>query len=338
MVAGSSTISARGAQVVFDQNGNGMAVWQLDTDLFYSLYSKSSDTWSAVQVLDGTLTGFVQTPHLSMSANGNALVTWQQNGIFYARRYIAGSWDGATTIPVLLSGPGSAVNSVGAINDNGRAVVAIIQSPNFGTNNLYVNVYNGTTWQASATALTIWSRRTTTTSRRIFRASPSIRSTTPRCCGRRKQARRLSTACSPSSRYGIDRHVVHTQRHVAREHDDGRHLDEHRFRRQRQRSYRLAARGSLIAKSYTRSTNARGSAAAHAGVRELLAPVDEHQRQRPGDLGQCQQHPGAALFGGRLRVRTRRWRTCRGSQAIQWARSTTRVRRPWSMCRPTQAE
>ncbi len=152
LLAGSSTTSATAPQIKFDQNGNGMAVWALGADLFYSTYTKSNDTWSAAAVLDGTLSGNPTTPHLSMSANGNALVTWVQNNDIYARRYIAGVWDGTTTIPNLENLTGAALNPVGAINDNGRAVVAFVQASGT-TNNLYVNVYNGTAWQTAATAV-----------------------------------------------------------------------------------------------------------------------------------------------------------------------------------------
>src|SRR5262249_48663740 len=118
LVAGSASVSAEQPQIQFDQNGNGMAVWALGTDLFYSLYNKASDTWSAAQALDGTLTGNVHEPHLSMSANGNALVTWSQGGgAIYARRYVAGVWDGVTTIADL--GTGLVMSPKGAINDSG---------------------------------------------------------------------------------------------------------------------------------------------------------------------------------------------------------------------------
>src|SRR5262249_57621941 len=55
LVAGSASVSAEQPQIQFDQNGNGMAVWALGSDLFYSLYNKASDTWSAPQTFDGTL-------------------------------------------------------------------------------------------------------------------------------------------------------------------------------------------------------------------------------------------------------------------------------------------
>src|SRR5262249_18490060 len=124
-VLGSGAVSATGAQTAFDQNGNGMAVWALGTDLFYSTYSKANDWWSTPLALDGTLAGNPTAPHLSMSANGNALVTWLQtdNGSVnnvYARRFIAGAWDAG---PTIVENLGTAVlNPVGAINDNGRAV------------------------------------------------------------------------------------------------------------------------------------------------------------------------------------------------------------------------
>src|SRR6185369_10082323 len=151
-LAGSSSADATAPQVRYDQNGNGIAVWTLGTDLFYRLYSKASDTWSAAATLDGALAGSPSTPHLSMSANGNALVTWEQNGDIYARRFVAGAWDGATAIPLLENLAGAARNPVGAINDAGRAVVSFIQV-NGSVSNVYTNVYNGSAWQSAATAV-----------------------------------------------------------------------------------------------------------------------------------------------------------------------------------------
>jgi YD repeat-containing protein len=152
------TSTAGGAslpQVKFDQNGNGLAVWVLGPDLFTSTYTKSTDSWSAAITLDDGLGGGNPTvPHLSMSANGSALVTWIQNSNVYARRLIGGVWDGATTIPILTNVANLPFSPRGAINDSGRAVVAFAQSPiPGGANNLYVNVYNGTAWQAAPTAV-----------------------------------------------------------------------------------------------------------------------------------------------------------------------------------------
>src|SRR5215813_3923327 len=148
----SSATSATAPQIRYDQNGNGIAVWAQGTDLFWSRYTRSSDTWTAAASLDGTLTGNPGQPHLSMSANGNALVTWMQNGNIYARRSIAGVWDGATTIPNLENLAGAARNPVGAINDAGRAVVSFVQV-NGTVSNVYTNVFNGTAWQSAATAV-----------------------------------------------------------------------------------------------------------------------------------------------------------------------------------------
>lgn len=148
-----TTAGATSPQVAFDQNGNGMATWALGADIFVATYTKATDTWSAAITLDGALTGNPTLPNLSMSANGNALVTWLQNNNVYARRCIAGVWDGATTIPLLENLTTTAASPVGAINDNGRAVVAFRQPTTGTANGLYLNVYNGTAWQTAATVV-----------------------------------------------------------------------------------------------------------------------------------------------------------------------------------------
>ena len=56
-----------------------------------------------------------------MSANGNALVTWEQNGDIYARRFVAGAWDGATAIPLLENLAGAARNlAADSFQEHGR--------------------------------------------------------------------------------------------------------------------------------------------------------------------------------------------------------------------------
>jgi hypothetical protein len=59
-------------------------------------------TSTTSMLLDGSLAGTPSTPHLSMSANGNALVTWIQGTNVYARRYLVSTatWDGSALTPL----------------------------------------------------------------------------------------------------------------------------------------------------------------------------------------------------------------------------------------------
>ncbi|MBI3898836.1 MAG: LysM peptidoglycan-binding domain-containing protein [Gammaproteobacteria bacterium] len=139
-------------QVTFDQNGNGMAVWAQGSDLYVSLYNKNSDAWSTTPTtpLRGTLVGQAWFPHLSMSANGNALVTWMQDYNLYACRYINGAWDASPSL--IENTTGQAFYPVGAINDNGRALVVFSQNDGV-RYNLVANVFNGSAWQSAVVNL-----------------------------------------------------------------------------------------------------------------------------------------------------------------------------------------
>ncbi len=152
MESGSAT--TKWPQVAFGANGDGLTVWVQGTDLLASTYSKASNTWSAPVAIDGNLQNDPRLPHLSVSANGNMLVTWFQvhNGVnnVSARRFVNGAWDAtASTIPALA--PGLTPNfSSGAISDSGRAtVVFLLFDPASGRYDMVANTFNGSSWQAS---------------------------------------------------------------------------------------------------------------------------------------------------------------------------------------------
>src|SRR5262249_16070323 len=62
-----------GPKVALDGNGNGIAIWLQAGSLYAKTYTRSTDAWSAPILMDG---GSPSMGQLSMSANGNALVTW----------------------------------------------------------------------------------------------------------------------------------------------------------------------------------------------------------------------------------------------------------------------
>ncbi|MBI1890132.1 MAG: RHS repeat protein, partial [Burkholderiales bacterium] len=135
--------------VVFDQNGNGLASWMADGKLYTSTYTKSSNTWSAAAQLNALAYGGWSS--MAMSANGNAIVTWCDGSYQYVKRRINDVWDSTATL-LNNSSNGMGLPSTCAINDNGRAVVAFVQGT-VGGYNLFANVFNGTSWQASPVGL-----------------------------------------------------------------------------------------------------------------------------------------------------------------------------------------
>src|SRR5262249_6458023 len=80
------------ASLVFDANGNGLAIWLQGSSLFAKSYTRDSDTWSSTATTLSTSASGL--PSLSMSANGNGLATWVSGTDILARRYAAGAWLG----------------------------------------------------------------------------------------------------------------------------------------------------------------------------------------------------------------------------------------------------
>src|SRR6185369_7603434 len=142
-----TTTAVTSAQIAFDANGNGVALWLQGSDLWAKSYTRSTNAWGAAVNL-GTFNVNAGTPSLSMSANGNALATWIQGGSVRAQLYTGGAWQGTSAL--LENSSGSVFNPVGSINDAGQAAVAFLLSS--GSNNsVYVNRFTGGAWQTDPT-------------------------------------------------------------------------------------------------------------------------------------------------------------------------------------------
>ncbi|OOG44428.1 RHS repeat protein, partial [Polaromonas sp. A23] len=139
---GASTLGTN-PKTEFDSKGNGIAVFDRGADLMVSFYTKVTDSWTTPVAIDGSNSGNPGIPSLSVSANGNAFVSWVQGNNLYGRRYINGAWADAS--PVLLENVAAAVTTpVGAINDNGTVVVGFVQD-----GNLMLRTYDGSVWTAA---------------------------------------------------------------------------------------------------------------------------------------------------------------------------------------------
>lgn len=129
---------------VFDQNGNGMVVWEQNGGIYVSTYTKSSNTWSAsTQISSGTFNNY---PSISMSANGTAIVAWNNGSdAISATRFMGGSWSAVTQ--VINETSAMAISRIScSINDAGQAVVAVRQHSSSTVSNLWVTRLNGSTW------------------------------------------------------------------------------------------------------------------------------------------------------------------------------------------------
>jgi YD repeat-containing protein len=146
--------------VAFDRNGDGVAIFTLNGDLYASQYTKATDSWSAAKLLEN-LAFAVNTTRLTLSAGGNALVTWTQGFTnasgateqnVYARRLVNGVWqlngagqDAGELVDTLST---NATVPIASINDNGDAIVAWGQPSAPGAaNTLYASVFSGGAWQ-----------------------------------------------------------------------------------------------------------------------------------------------------------------------------------------------
>jgi len=104
------TGSAKGIpDVAVDASGNSIAVWwQSDgtrTNIYANRYVASTNSWGVAALILSDTVGNAQGPQIDVSANGNAIVVWQQlDGArlnSWANRYIVGSgWGTAVLIEV----------------------------------------------------------------------------------------------------------------------------------------------------------------------------------------------------------------------------------------------
>lgn len=138
-------------QVVFDDSGNGYAIWvQVDgsTRNLYANRFVAGQDWLGPELLEADIYTSVANPQLSLDTQGNLFVVWRQssaNGSVFVNRYDAASqvWSGAQAIG---NGPWQAVYAPQiATNDQGDAIVAWYQD-----GNLYASrFFNSLGWQAA---------------------------------------------------------------------------------------------------------------------------------------------------------------------------------------------
>src|SRR6266705_708847 len=138
------------AQVAFDQNGNGFALWQTSTSVLSRRYDRATNTFAAAVTLDFS-TAAITTPKLYVDASGNAIATWvQSNGSvnsIWASVYSAATNTWSAAVNFFLAPSTVAADPAAAINANGDAIVAWRQ-PSSGTtpNDLFVSNFSSGNW------------------------------------------------------------------------------------------------------------------------------------------------------------------------------------------------
>jgi YD repeat-containing protein len=147
-----SSTAIADAQIAFDANGNGFAIWRQGTDIIARRYVKATGVWGGITTLDSGA-DTVSIASLAVDAAGNALVGWVQNSSsvasLLAKRYDVGtgSWGSET----LVEPWASAVNatSISVAIDGANAVATWVQ--NDGTaDSFYVARYTAGAWGGPA--------------------------------------------------------------------------------------------------------------------------------------------------------------------------------------------
>lgn len=149
------TQASHGApQMGFNGNGDGLAVWSVtsgtETKLLYSRYDAAADSWSAEQVLDGSVAGTVNK--FRVASNGtDFIVAWSWNDTrghsgVDAAIYAGGAWAGPTRLDDAVGS--QAINTL-SIASNGSGYGVAWVGNNGATNNIYGAVYEGGAWQGA---------------------------------------------------------------------------------------------------------------------------------------------------------------------------------------------
>ncbi len=122
--------SVSNVQLRMDAAGNGLAVWQQPDStnqnrqtVFAARYDAASNSWTAPLRVAGAATAQL-SPALSMNAQGNAVVTWSQDGGIQLARHLGGNeWTNPVTAYLPPAGASANEPKV-AMNDFGEAVIA----------------------------------------------------------------------------------------------------------------------------------------------------------------------------------------------------------------------
>jgi hypothetical protein len=145
--------NAEEPQVVFDANGNAMAVWVQPSNGFRSIWANRFTVgvgWGIAQLIESQDTGHAARPSLAVEPNGNAMVVAGiLNGAaadIWAIRFVPATGWGA---PQLIEGnPNGAADARVAIDANGNAVAVWRQID--GPTNVWSNRFTPATGWAAA--------------------------------------------------------------------------------------------------------------------------------------------------------------------------------------------
>jgi len=125
---------AVGARVVIDGSGNAIAVWEQDDGTQINIVANRYEVgtgWGTARLIETSNSGRAFRPQIAMSANGDAVVVWEQDDAsnrsnVWANRYAAGAgWETAQLIETLNA---DAFSPHVTIDANGNAMAVWEQS------------------------------------------------------------------------------------------------------------------------------------------------------------------------------------------------------------------
>lgn len=121
-------------QVVMDDSGNGIVVWQQTSgtrnDIWANRFTPEAG-WGTAERIEKDDAGSASNPQVAMDGSGNAVVVWQQgDGVrenIRANRFVPGTgWD--TAVFIETGDAGDAVSPQVAVDSSGNAIVVWQQS------------------------------------------------------------------------------------------------------------------------------------------------------------------------------------------------------------------
>jgi YD repeat-containing protein len=126
------------SRVLYDNEGNGVAIWLQGSSLFSKTFSAATGAWGSAALLSSSASG---VPSFSYSSNGKGIAAWLESGSVYARRYEGGAWV-AGSKELLESSVQIARNPVAVINESGQAAVVYNQIDDYSINSVFSVQYS----------------------------------------------------------------------------------------------------------------------------------------------------------------------------------------------------
>ena len=144
-------------QIVFDENGTAMAVWEQSDgtrhNIWANRYTVVTDSWGTAVLIETNDAGSASMPQIAIDRSGNALAVWEQTDgprdNIWANRYSITTKSWGTAV-LLETGDGHAANPDIAIDSNGNALAGWVQDGSLTANaryDIWANRYTvGTGW------------------------------------------------------------------------------------------------------------------------------------------------------------------------------------------------